>query len=229
MFGLSQALTMTQDELKAACGRAALDYVKAGEIIGVGTGSTVNQFIDALAQSGIAIAGAVSSSVQSTQRMQALGLQVIDATQVQRLGVYVDGADEIDPRGCMIKGGGAALTREKIVADLADQFVCIADASKQVPVLGRFPLPVEVIPMAAAQIARRFEVWGGRAVLRAGVVTDNGQHILDIHGLQITDPLAMEAEVNQWPGVVTVGIFARHRARVCLLGTAEGVKTLRFD
>ena len=220
---------MTQDELKAACGRAALDYVKAGEIIGVGTGSTVNQFIDALAQSGIAIAGAVSSSVQSTQRMQALGLQVIDATQVQRLGVYVDGADEIDPRGCMIKGGGAALTREKIVADLADQFVCIADASKQVPVLGRFPLPVEVIPMAAAQIARRFEVWGGRAVLRAGVVTDNGQHILDIHGLQITDPLAMEAEVNQWPGVVTVGIFARHRARVCLLGTAEGVKTLRFD
>jgi ribose 5-phosphate isomerase A len=155
---------------------------------------------------------------------------VLDAATVERLTVYIDGADEIGPRGCMIKGGGAALTREKIVADLAERFVCIVDETKQVPVLGKFPLPVEVIPMAAAQVARRFAAsFGGQATLRAGVVTDNGNHILDVRGLHIEDPFAMEAEVNQWPGVVTVGIFARHRARVCLLGTAEGVRTLTFD
>ena len=221
---------MTQDELKALVGRAALDHVVPGTIVGVGTGSTVNCFIDALAAVKDRIAGAVSSSVASTQRLQALGITVLDANQVETIPVYIDGADEIDHRGNMVKGGGAALTREKIVADLAQRFVCIADQSKLVDVMGRFPLPVEVIPMAAAQVARRFAAaYGGAATVRAGVTTDNGNLILDVRGLQITDPLAMETEVNQWPGVVTVGIFARHRARICLLGTAQGVKTLTFD
>jgi ribose 5-phosphate isomerase A len=221
---------MTQDELKALVGRAALAHVVPGSVVGVGTGSTVNHFIDALATMKDRIAGAISSSVKSTERLQAHGIPVLDAATVERLPVYIDGADEIDPRGCMIKGGGAALTREKIVADLAERFVCIVDETKQVPVLGTFPLPVEVIPMAAAQVARRFAAsFGGQAVLRAGVVTDNGNHILDVRGLRIEDPFAMEAEVNQWPGVVTVGIFARHRARVCLLGTSSGVKTVTFD
>jgi ribose 5-phosphate isomerase A len=221
---------MTQDELKALVGRAALDFVLPGSVVGVGTGSTVNCFIDALATIKHRIVGAVSSSEQSSLRLQALGITVLDANAVERIPVYIDGADEIDPRGHMIKGGGAALTREKIVADLADRFVCIADASKQVDVLGRFALPVEVIPMAAAQVARHFaSVYGGQATLRAGVVTDNGNGLLDVRGLAIADPLAMETEVNQWPGVVTVGIFARHRARVCLLGTAQGVRRLHFD
>ncbi len=221
---------MTQDELKALVGRAALDFVVPATVVGVGTGSTVNCFIDALATIKDRIAGAVSSSVQSTARLQALGIRVLDANEVERIPVYIDGADEIDARGHMIKGGGAALTREKIVADLADRIVCIADESKLVDVLGRFALPVEVIPMAAAQVARRFaSTYGGQATLRAGVVTDNGNVLLDVRGLAIADPLAMEAEVNQWPGVVTVGIFARHRARVCLLGTAQGVRTLSFD
>jgi ribose 5-phosphate isomerase A len=221
--------SMTQDELKTLVGQAALHYVEAGSIVGVGTGSTVDKFIDALAASGIRVAGAVSSSVRSTERMKGLGIPVLDAAEVQRLGVYIDGADEIDHGGHMIKGGGAALTREKIVADLAERFVCIADESKLVRVLGKFPLPVEVIPMAAAQIARRFAAMGGAATLRAGVVTDNGCHILDVTGLQITEPRAFEADVNQWPGVVTVGVFARNRANVCLLGTSQGVKTLTFD
>ena len=219
---------MTQDELKTLVGRAALKYVLPGAVVGVGTGSTVDKFIDALAVSGIAIAGAVSSSTRSTERMQALGIRVLDATEVARLPVYIDGADEIDHGGHMIKGGGAALTREKIVADLADQFVCIADESKWVEVLGSFPLPVEVIPMAAAQVARRFAAMGATATLRAGVTTDNGCALLDVRGLRITDPMALETEINQWPGVVTVGIFARHRASVCLLGTADGVRTLSF-
>ncbi len=219
---------MTQDELKTLVGQAALHYVVPGSIVGVGTGSTVDKFIDALAASGITIKGAVSSSLRSTERMQALGITVLDASVVQSLPVYIDGADEIDHAGHMIKGGGAALTREKIVADLADRFICIADESKLVNLLGRFPLPVEVIPMAAAQIARRFEAIGARAELRAGCITDNGCQILDVHGLQIADPIAFETEVNQWPGVVTVGLFARKPASVCLLGTAEGVKTLSF-
>ena len=219
---------MNQDQLKQLVGRAALDYVTPGQIIGVGTGSTVDCFIDALAASGLQVAGAVSSSERSTQRLQKAGIQVLDAAEVQGLTVYIDGADEIDGRGCMIKGGGAALTREKIVADLAERFVCIADGSKLVETLGAFPLPVEIIPMAAAQLTRRFAQLGGSAQLRAGVVTDNGGHILDVRGLSITDPLAFETEVNQWPGVVTVGVFARHKASVCLLGTAEGVKTLTF-
>jgi len=223
---------MTQDELKALVGRAALDHVVPGTVVGVGTGSTVNCFIDALASIKHTISGAVSSSLASTARLQALGITVLDANQIGADGipVYIDGADEIDAHGFMVKGGGAALTREKIVADLAQRFVCIADESKLVPVMGKFPLPVEVIPMAAAQVARRFaSAYGGAATVRAGVTTDNGNLILDVRGLQITDPLAMETEVNQWPGVVTVGIFARHRARVCLLGTASGVRTLTFD
>ncbi|MBT9456525.1 MAG: ribose-5-phosphate isomerase RpiA [Burkholderiaceae bacterium] len=219
---------MTQDELKALVAQAALAYVVPGTVVGVGTGSTVDHFIDALASMKDRIVGAVSSSDRSTERLRARGINVVDASSVERLAVYIDGADEIDHDGNMIKGGGAALTREKIVADLANDFICIADASKLVPVLGRFPLPVEVIPMAATQLARRFQRIGGQPTLRDGVVTDNGCHILDVRGLQITDPLASEIEINQWPGVVTVGIFARHRASVCLLGTSEGVKTMRF-
>jgi ribose 5-phosphate isomerase A len=219
---------MNQDELKALVGRAALAHVVRGELVGVGTGSTVNHFIDALAGIKGDIRGAVSSSNQSTQRLQAHGIPVFDAQAVTSLAVYVDGADEIDPRGHMIKGGGAALTREKIVADLAARFVCIADASKQVPVLGAYPLPVEVIGMAAAQVTRRFAAVGGTATLRPGVLTDNGHPILDVRGLSITDPMALESEINQWPGVVTVGIFARHKATICLLGTAQGVQTLVF-
>jgi ribose 5-phosphate isomerase A len=219
---------MNQDELKALVGRAALAHVVRGELVGVGTGSTVNHFIDALAGIKDEIRGAVSSSNQSTQRLLAHGIPVLDAQEVHELAVYVDGADEIDPRGHMIKGGGAALTREKIVADLAARFVCIADATKQVPVLGAFPLPVEVIGMAAAQLTRRFAALGGTATLRPGVLTDNGHPLLDVRGLSITDPLALETEINQWPGVVTVGIFARHKATICLLGTAQGVQTLVF-
>jgi ribose 5-phosphate isomerase A len=219
---------MTQDELKALVGQAALDYVVPGGIVGVGTGSTVNCFIDALAGIKDRIAGAVSSSEKSSERLRAHGIRVLDSNTVERLPVYIDGADEIDHRGHMVKGGGAALTREKIVADLAERFICIADESKLVDTLGKFPLPVEVIPMAATQIARRFSRLGGEAVLRAGVVTDNGCHLLDVRGLSITDPAGMEAEVSQWPGVVTVGIFARHKASACLLGTSQGVKTLTF-
>ena len=220
---------MTQDELKTLVGQAALEFVVPGSVVGVGTGSTVNKFIDALATMKERIVGAVSSSAQSTARLQALGIRVFDANEVERIPVYIDGADEIDGRGCMIKGGGAALTREKIVADLAERFICIADESKRVEVLGKFPLPVEVIEMARERIARRFAALGGKAVLRQGVSTDNGHPLLDVHGLSIADPLAMEAEINQWPGVVAVGIFARHRARVCLLGTASGVQRLVFD
>ena len=223
---------MTQDELKAMVGQAALDYVVPGEIVGVGTGSTVNKFIDELGLIKDRIAGAVSSSEASTARLKALGIPVYDANEVGELAVYIDGADEIDPKGYLVKGGGAALTREKIVAAQARQFVCIADDSKLVDVLGQFPLPVEVIPMAAQRIARLFAAMNGQAMLRVKdgqpLVTDNGQHILDVRGLAITDPLGVESEINQWPGVVTVGVFAHQKAQVCLLGTAEGVKTLRF-
>ena len=216
------------DELKALVGRAALAYVVPGEPVGVGTGSTVNHFIDALASVRETVPGAVSSSEASTQRLRTHGIQVFDAREVERLPVYIDGADEIDHRGFMIKGGGAALTREKIVADLAERFVCIADESKLVGVLGKFALPVEVIAMAAAQVARRFSAIGGKARLRPGELTDNGHPILDVSGLQLLDPLALEFEINQWPGVVTVGLFARHKASLCLLGTTAGVKTLVF-
>ena len=223
---------LTQDELKTLVGQAALHYVVPGEIVGVGTGSTVNKFIDALATMKDQIKGAVSSSVASTERLKALGITVFDANDVQSLSVYIDGADEIDGKGYMVKGGGAALTREKIVAALAKQFVCIADESKLVAALGNFPLPVEVIPMAAGQIARNFEAMGGTATLRMKdgqpLVTDNGQHILDVRGLQITEPFAFESQVNQWPGVVTVGVFAHQKAHVCLLGCADGVRTITY-
>jgi len=228
----SQSAALTQDELKTLVGQAALQYVVRGELVGVGTGSTVNKFIDALATIKDQIAGAVSSSVVSTERLLALGIPVFDANAVERLSVYIDGADEIDHQGHMVKGGGAALTREKIVAALSDKFVCIADESKLVDVLGTFPLPVEVIPMATGRVVRQFAALGGHAVVRQkngqALVTDNGQHIVDVTGLQIRDPLAFEAEVSQWPGVVTVGVFAFQRAQVCLLGTAQGVKTLKF-
>ena len=223
---------MTQDELKTLVGQAALQYVQAGSIVGVGTGSTVNKFIDALASMKGRIAGAVSSSVASTERLQALGIQVFDAADVDELAVYVDGADEIDHAGYMVKGGGAALTREKIVAAQSRQFVCIADDSKLVQTLGHFPVPVEVIPMAASRIARQFAALGGSAVLRkkngAPLVTDNGQYILDVTGLKIVDPLGFESQINQWPGVVTVGVFAFQKAQVCLLGGSAGVKTMLF-
>jgi ribose 5-phosphate isomerase A len=223
---------MTQDELKALVGQAALKYVTPGEIVGVGTGSTVNKFIDALAAMKNDIPGAVSSSLASTERLKALGIPVFEANDVGELSVYIDGADEIDAQGYMIKGGGAALTREKIVAAQSRRFVCIADESKLVSTLGTFPLPVEVIPMATARVVRQFETLGGKARVRlkdgAPLVTDNGQHIIDVTGLKISDPLAFESQVNQWPGVITVGVFALQKASVCLLGTSAGVKTLSF-
>jgi len=223
---------VTQDELKTLVGQAALQYVVPGEIVGVGTGSTVNKFIEALATLKDRIPGAVSSSDASTARLKALGIPVFDANDVGELAVYIDGADEIDGQGYMIKGGGAALTREKIVAAQSRRFVCIADESKRVQVLGRFALPVEVIPMATARITRQFAAMGGtaRVRLKDGVpwVTDNGQHILDVTGLALTDPLAFESSVNQWPGVVTVGVFAHQKAALCLLGTADGVQTLSY-
>jgi ribose 5-phosphate isomerase A len=222
----------SQDALKAQVAQAALAYVQPHSLIGVGTGSTVNFFIDALAQSAIPVQGAVSSSIASTQRMQALGIPVVDLTDVQSLSVYIDGADEIDGHGFMVKGGGAALTREKIVAAQAKQFVCIVDQSKRVDVMGAFPLPVEVIPMAVPQIIREFSALGGQAVLRMRdekpLVTDNGQYILDVHGLKLTEPMALEARISQWPGVVTVGIFAFQKADICLLATPDGVQTLRY-
>jgi ribose 5-phosphate isomerase A len=206
--------------------------VVPGEIVGVGTGSTVNKFIDALASMKDQIQGAVSSSEASTQRLKALGITVFDCNDVAELSVYIDGADEIDGQGHMVKGGGAALTREKIVAAQSRQFVCIADESKLVNTLGTFPLPVEVIPMATARVMRQFAALGGAAQIRQKdgqpLVTDNGQHIVDVTGLHINDPVAFETQVSQWPGVVTVGVFAHQKAHVCLLGTAGGVKTLTF-
>lgn len=223
---------MTQDELKTLVGQAALQYVVPGEIVGVGTGSTVNKFIEALAGMKDRIRGAVSSSNASTERLRALGIAIFDASEVDELAVYIDGADEIDARGYMVKGGGAALTREKIVAAQSRRFICIADESKLVDALGRFPLPVEIIPMAQRRIARQFAAMGGQAQLRMKdgrpLVTDNGQHILDVTGLRIADPLAFESEVNQWPGVVTVGVFAHQKAAVCLLGTTGGVRTISY-
>jgi len=223
---------LSQDELKTLVGQAALEYVVPGDVVGVGTGSTVNKFIDALGTMKDRVKGAVSSSEASTERLKALGIPVFEASEVGDLSVYIDGADEIDGHGNMIKGGGAALTREKIVAAQSRQFVCIADESKLVQTLGKFPLPVEVIPMATQRVIRQFAAMGGVGTVRlkngAPLVTDNGQHIVDVTGLKITDPLAFETQVSQWPGVVTVGVFAHQRAQVCLLGTASGVKKLSF-
>lgn len=217
-------MALTQQELKREVARAALAYVEDGRILGVGTGSTVDQFIDQLPTIREKIPACVSSSERSTKRLEALGFKVLDMNEVDDIGVYVDGADEIDPGFSMIKGGGGALTREKIVASISGRFVCIADASKQVPVLGHFPLPVEVIPMAARAIKAKLEALGATVTLR-DFVTDNGCHILDAAGLEIKDPKALEAEINSWPGVVTVGLFAARGADVLLLGTQDGVKT----
>ena len=223
---------MTQDELKQAVARAAIEYVPSGEIIGVGTGSTANFFIDELGKIKDRIKGAVASSEATAARLKLHGISVLDLNEVERMSVYIDGADEINPQGAMIKGGGAALTREKIVASVADKFVCIADGSKLVDVLGKFPLPVEVIPMSQAAVARKLAALGCEARLRmkdgTPLLTDNGGMILDLVGLQIAKPAELEAQINNIPGVVTVGLFAQRGADVALLGTEEGVRKLTF-
>ncbi|TCL04594.1 ribose-5-phosphate isomerase RpiA [Sodalis ligni] len=217
---------MTQDELKKAVGWAALKYVQPGTIVGVGTGTTAAHFIDALGTMKHQIDGAVSSSEASSAKLKALGIPLLDLNSVDSLDIYVDGADEINSHMQMIKGGGAALTREKIISAVARRFICIADASKQVDVLGRFPLPVEVIPMARSYVARELVKLGGLPEYRQGVVTDNGNIILDVRNLQILDAVALEDKINALPGVVTVGLFARRGADVALIGTPEGVKVI---
>lgn len=220
---------MNQEELKALAGKAALDYVVDGSIVGVGTGSTVNKFIDQLATIKHRIRGAVSSSEASTLRLRSYGIEVFDPNDVAEIPVYIDGADEINYHGHMIKGGGGALTREKILAAQAKEFICVADESKLVRTLGYFPLPIEVIPMARAQIERRLQTMEALPRWRKGFVTDNGNHIIDVRGLKIVDPVDMEKMINQWAGVVTVGIFAIHRASVCLLARSHGVEVMRFS
>lgn len=218
---------MTQDQMKQAAAIKAVDYVEDDTIVGVGTGSTVNFFIDALAEKKHDIKGAVSSSEESTKRLKAHGIEVFDLNSVDEIGVYVDGADEINEHMHMIKGGGAALTREKIVAAVAKQFVCICDQSKQVPILGKFPLPVEVIPMARSYVARELVKLGGDPVYRQGVITDNGNVILDVHNLDILDPKGLETRINAIVGVVTNGLFAERGADVLVLGTPEGAKVVK--
>ena len=206
-------------EAKKLAAEKAIDYVEDGMIVGVGTGSTVAFFIDALAAWKHRIAGAVSSSEQSTARLKSHGIEVMDSNAAGPLQLYVDGADECDPHKRLIKGGGAALTREKIIAEASDKFVCIIDPSKLVPVLGKFPLPIEVIPMARSLVARELlRMTGGQPVWREGVVTDNGNWVLDLHNLAITDPVGLERELNQIPGVVSVGLFARRAADVVIVG-----------
>lgn len=213
---------MTQDEMKKAAAWAALEYVKENTIVGVGTGSTVNHFIDALGSVKDTIKGAVSSSEASTSKLKALGIEVFELNDVATLDIYVDGADEINTGNDMIKGGGAALTREKIVAAVANQFVCIVDSTKHVETLGRFPLPIEVIPMARSYVARELLKLGGDPVYRHGVTTDNGNVILDVHGLSITNPKQLEEQINQIVGVVTNGLFAQRGADIVITGTPEG-------
>jgi len=217
---------MTQDELKQAVAREAVRHVVPGEVLGVGTGSTVDYFIEELARAGVRISGAVSSSERSAARLMRHGIPLVDLNDLESFPVYVDGADEIDGSLAMIKGGGGALTREKIVAAVAGKFVCIADATKRVEVLGRFPLPVEVIPMARAHVARELAKLGGMPTRREGFTTDNGNEILDVHGLSIRDPGALESVINDIVGVVANGIFARRGADVLLLGTPDGVRTV---
>lgn len=217
---------MNQDDKKKAVAQAAIKYVQPNSIVGVGTGSTVNYFIDALNSIKHDIEGAVSSSDESTKRLKAMGIEVFDLNSVGTFDVYIDGADEITEHKHMIKGGGAALTREKIVAAVAKQFVCIIDDSKQVPVLGKFPLPVEVIPMARSYVARELVKLGGDPVYRQGVVTDNGNVILDVHNLSILNPIELEQSINQIVGVVTNGLFAKRAADVVLVATDDGVITI---
>ncbi|MCG8671747.1 MAG: ribose-5-phosphate isomerase RpiA [Pseudomonadales bacterium] len=217
---------MTQDELKKAVAKKAIDYVIEGEIVGVGTGSTANFFIDYLAEIKGRIEGTVASSEASKERLQSHSIPVYDLNVVDRVPVYVDGADEADPNLCLIKGGGGALTREKIIADVAEKFICIADASKNVKVLGQFPLPVEVVPMARSHVARELVKLGGDPVYRDGFVTDNGNIILDVHNMQIAKPVELEEKINNIVGVVTNGLFARRSADVLLLGGENGVETI---
>jgi ribose 5-phosphate isomerase A len=224
--GPSKTSMIQQQELKRQVGAAALEYITDGMIVGIGTGSTVNAMLDQLGPWVPRLRGAVSSSTSSTARLEALGIPVLDLNEVGSLGLYIDGADEANQRLQLIKGGGAALTREKIIAAAASTFVCIADESKLVPRLGRFPLPVEVIPMASSLVARELAQIGGRPVYRSGVITDNGNHIIDVHGLVIDDPVALETRINQITGVVTVGLFARRPADVLLLATATGVRRI---
>jgi len=214
------------DDKKRKAAESALQYLEDGTIVGVGTGSTVNFFIDALTSRAARIPGAVSSSEASTERLKRAGVKVLDLNDVGGLGIYVDGADEATSQRHLIKGGGGALTREKIVAAAAKRFVCIVDDTKLVATLGKFPLPVEVIPMARNLVARQLEARGGRPVWRQGFVTDNGNHILDVHGLAIPDPVAMEGELNQIAGIVTVGLFARRPADVLVIGSDAGVRIL---
>ena len=216
---------LSADALKRAVAEAAIAYVQPGEILGVGTGSTANAFIDALSSVKGRVKAAVASSESTRERLQAIGIEVVDLNQVDRISVYVDGADEVTPALAMIKGGGGALTREKIVAALADKFICIADASKWVTTLGAFPLPIEVIPMARSMIARELVKMGGSPVYRTGFVTDNGNVILDTYGLHISDPIELEQRLNNLTGVVTNGLFAARPADVLLLGTVDGVQT----
>lgn len=217
---------MTQDELKQAVARAAMKYVDDDAWIGVGSGSTANFFIDELASRKHRIKGAVSSSVKSSERLKGHGIDVEDLNNVSDIPVYIDGADEVTEHGAMVKGGGGALTREKIVAAVARKFVCIVDQTKLVPVLGKFPLPIEVIPMARSYVAREIVKLGGYPAWRTGFTTDNGNVILDVSGLVIVDPVALEETIGEIAGVVTVGLFARRGADVVLLGTESGVKTL---
>ena len=219
-------MALSAQEKKQQVAIAALDLLRDGMVLGVGTGSTVNALIDLLPAWKTRLRGAVSSSSASTERLQTLGIPVLDLNQVPDLGIYIDGADEANPRRELIKGGGAALTREKIIASAARTFVCIVDDSKLVEVLGRFPLPVEVIPMARELVARQLEALGGEPVWRTGVVTDNGNQIIDVHGLRIFEPRALEASINQLAGVVTVGLFAARPADVLIIGTDTGTRTI---
>jgi ribose 5-phosphate isomerase A len=217
---------MTQDEQKQSVAREAIKYVVEDAYLGVGSGSTADFFIDELAKANKRLRGAVASSIRTAERLRSCGIPVVELTAVDELPVYIDGADETTAHGAMIKGGGGALTREKIVAAVARKFVCIVDQSKLVGVLGKFPLPVEVIPMARSYVARQLVVLGGQPALRMGFTTDNGNVILDVSGLSILDPVALEAKINQIVGVVTVGLFARRGADVILMGTPDGVKSI---
>lgn len=214
---------MTQDELKVMVAEEALKYIPKDGILGVGSGSTVVKFIEAIDRFKIKVDAAVSSSNKTTKMLQDIGIRVLDPNEVEPYGVYIDGADEVNPAFDMIKGGGACLTREKILASMAEKFICIVDKSKLVPTLGKFPLPVEVIPMGREQVARSLRALGGNPVLRQGCITDNGCEILDVHDFMIEDPLSMEAKINAIPGVVTVGLFAKRGADTVLYATEEGV------
>lgn len=219
-------MNSSQDILKRAAAQAALQWIEPGMILGVGTGSTVNHLIDLIGEPGLKLEAAVSSSEASSKRLRALGVPLLDANAVDRLPLYIDGADEVDPGCCLIKGGGGALTREKILADLADRFVCIVDEAKCVACLGAFPLPIEILSMAEKQISKKLEKLGARIALRKDFISDNGHPIIDVSGLTIKDPRELESMMNQWPGVVTVGLFAQRPADLVLIAAKDGIKTL---